>query len=187
MKNDKKKVVLNEKLNEVLDTIGESPFDEPEIFKAVDLEKPRKVEAVTIALTRKSLDLKDFTAKEIADFFSAMRNKIIALKDADGNYKVTPATKNYRFPNFEEVEKFSDLGSELNELYTRQSDLPEDEYENNANKIIAVLTEMDNVLWEVTQLDRDKLTPWEIKLISEQIFAYTTEVENTSMGKPLDI
>lgn len=188
MKNENEKVVLHEKLQEVLDTIGNNPFDEPEIFEAIDVERPRKVKAVKIALERKGLNSKDFDAKEIGMFFNLMKDKISGLKLEDGSYKVTKNTKNYRFPDFEEVELMGDLGLDLNELYKKQSLLVDtSDIEENAANIMQILKDMDELMWVVTGLNKDKLTAWEVKLISEQIFTYATNVDNTSMGKPLSI
>lgn len=186
--NDDNKVILNEQLQDCLDKIGTSPFDEPKIFEAIDSESPKKTKAVKIALARLKLNINDYDAQEMANFFNLMRNKIIGLKLDDGTYKLTEATKNYRFPNFEEVEKFGEFGSELNELYIKQrSTTDEDELSKISKALTKLLKDMDKLMWKVTDLDRDKLTAWEVQLISQQIFAYTQDVQNTSMGKPLSI
>jgi len=186
--NDDNKVILNEQLQDCLNEVGESPFDEPKIFEAIDSESPKKTKAVKIALARKDLDINDYDGLEIANFFNLMRNKIIGLKLEDGTYKTTDATKNYRFPNFEEVEKFGEFGEELNELYQKQRNTTDDDDVSKIGEALKkLLTKMDKLMWKVTDLDKNKLTAWEVQLISEQIFTYTQNVQNTSMGKPLSI
>ena len=185
MKNEENKVVLNEQLQSALDLVGTTPFDEPEIFKAIDSEHPQKAKAVKLALSRKGLDMNLFKATDIAEFYNAMRNKIMALKLEDGTYKSTKATESYKFPNYEEVDYMGELSAKLNRLYNKRVSDKKDKKLDE--EIAQCFLDIDAHLWKITGLNKDDLTPWEISLVSEQIFNFVTEVENTSMGKPLSI
>ena len=181
MKNDNNEVILNEQLQEALDTVGITPFDEPKIYEVIDSEKHKKSDAIKIVLDRKNLKINDFDAQQIATFHSKVVDKITSLTLEDGTYKSTKATENYKLPNYEEVEAITELGYELNDLYTNR------DVDGVQDKVIDILKKMDIKLWEITGLKKDDLTDWEVKLVSEQIFSYTANVEKTSMGKHSNI
>jgi len=193
MKTDTKKVVLNEKLEEVLNALGNTPIDESEIAKALD-EKPLvKSVVLKMALKPSKLKLKDFKAIELAEFFNAISVRITQTKDEEGNFKTTPNTTNFDLPDFEQVEN---LSKELGKMYVNRQEQEklhkqiadgEDVDAKGLKKLVKdfsdILVTLDKLTWEVTGLNKDDLSAWEQNLITEQVYAAVQSVEMTSMGK----
>jgi len=188
------KVTLHEQLQEVLDSLGNTPIVEKEIFEALDAKPLKKSKAVKLALSKKGLKIKDFTGIEIAAFFNDLSTKILATKNKDGVFKSTPLTENFNLPDFEQAEDVSDLLMKLHRNHQEQKAMTEkisngEKLEAKVIKTLVkdyskILTDLQDLAWEISGLKKDDLIEWEQTLITEQIFASVKDVESTSMGKP---
>lgn len=190
--NTKEDVVLNEKLQVIVDNLGSNPNDEPEIAKALDAI-PLKKSVVLLAALKGKYTLKDFKAIELAECLNAIREKVMSFKDADGNYKATPLTNDFNLPNFEEIEELENLVILIENNKFRQKT-----YQDNLkaggkikksemNSIISefndIMMKIDELTWRVAGITKEKLSPWEQQLVAEQIFTSYIQVQKTSVGK----
>ena len=169
-------MLSSEQLNDILDKVGNTPIEEPELFKALDEKTLKRSEIIAKVLERSDLTLEvieDMPAHDVAEFFWAIARKITEFRDGDGNYKTTPATESFRLPNFFEVERVNALMQDLGRLKV-----------DDVDGKLAVFRKLDDLIWEITQLSKDDLTVWEQELVQEQVMACVTDVELTSMGKP---
>ncbi|WBC28535.1 hypothetical protein TPMD03_60 [Thiohalocapsa phage LS06-2018-MD03] len=192
--NDTNKIVVsNEKLKEVLESLGNTPFDEPKIAEAIDEKPLKKSKVVKLALKKSKLKIKDFPANEIAEFYNALVEKITGLTFEDGTYKSTKATENMQLPDFEEHELLLDAGIELENLKAKQKAYMESLTSGNEiepdklNSLVDELTtchdKIDSLVWKVTELNKEDLTSWEQQLVFRQIFDSVADIEKTSVGK----
>ena len=169
-------MLSSEQLNDILDKVGNTPIEEPELFKALDEKTLKRSEIIAKVLERSDLTrevIEDMPAHDVAEFFWAIARQITEFKDSEGNYKTTPATESFRLPNFFEVEQLNDLLQEMGRLPVQ------------AVKVkLEVLQRIDDLIWEITKLRKDSLTVWEQELVQEQVMACVTDAELTSMGKP---
>lgn len=190
---EKKEVVLNEKLQKVLDSLGDNPIKEPEIAKVLDEKPLKKSKAIKLSFKKSKLKLDTFTALELANYFKAMVDKITSTRLPDDTFKSTKATTNFQLPNFEQVEDISELIFKLHKLRKEQGEIQEDvvdgkpidtkKLKKSIKELEKTLVALDNITWEVSGLSKDDLTVWEQTLVSEQIYASVSDVEKTSLGK----
>jgi hypothetical protein len=194
MKNDKKQIVVsNEKLKVLLSKVGNTPIDEPELAKVFDKKPLKKMKALNIVFKREGFNVKDFTAVEVAEFFHALNKRVMDKRDENGIYKTTPNTVDFKLPDFEEVEKLTELLTQLHMNHSKQESLTSlvvDGEDVDSKKVDAlveeltdILTKMDDLVWSITGLDKEKLTDWEQVLMTEQILSTVSEIQKTSMGK----
>jgi hypothetical protein len=171
---EKTTVALNEKLEQAVQALGTNPFEEPEVYAALDETPLKKSQVVKLVLKRHGLKQKDFSAMEIARFFHAIDERVAGVKNDDGSFKTTPGTENFELPDFEQVEELTELTEKI---------ASQDEDNADWDELSAALKRLDELVWESTGLDKTKLTDWEQKLMGAQIFACAIEVEKTSVGK----
>ena len=184
-------MALNEKLQETLSLIGDTPVKEPELFRMLNDPTLKKSVTLQAALDRAELKLTDFTGMEIAEFGRALGTKIAGFKDADGNFKQTSATENCQLPNFLEAEEIAEAGRVLNMAQTKLQSVGEDSeaLKEALSDYAAALTTMRDVAWPVSRIDKEKLNEdeaiagWEEELVLTQVFEATLEIEKTVMGK----
>ena len=86
-----------------------------------------------------------------------------------------------RLPNFIECETIFNLFGELSEIETKQKENPEDV--TVVADLEEALEKLDNLVWKISKLKKDKLTPWEQNLVHEQVLNTVTDVTMTSVGK----
>jgi len=165
------KVVLNEKLQKALNEVGNTPIDEPEIAKALDAKPLKKGSVVKTVLKRLDLKMKDFKPLEIAEFFHAITLKVNSVRDEDGSFKKTPATAECDLPDFEEAEEIQNLWMALIESNDEDRDVKG--------------KELDEIVWKVSGLKKEKLTDWESNLVIQQILQSGYDITMTSLGKEL--
>lgn len=186
---------LNEKLQAVLDLVGNTPIAEPEIAEILEAKVVKKTKVVKLAFSKLDgdLNIKDFPAVEIAEFFSKLTSKIMNKKNEDGVFKSTPNTENLNLPDFEEVEDIFEIIVQLNTNSQQQDeiqknlkngiDVEQEIIDKSIKELTSILKKLDKIVWKVSGLNKKDLTEWEQSLVSEQILASVTEVEKTSVGK----
>lgn len=165
-------VILEKSLQEVLDTVGNSPIAEPEMFELLSATPMKKTKIVKLALEKSDLNQKDFKAIEVAKFFHQLSEKIISLKNKDGSFKSTSLTENCDLPDFEQAE-------EVQELWVKMFEAKDEK------KREKVGDKLDALAWEISGLDKSKMSEWEEKLVVEQILQSGYDVTLTSLGKDL--
>ena len=164
-----------EQLNDTLSKVGTTPIDEPELFQAIEEKTLKRSEIIAKVLERSGLtfaDVAEMDPKVLSEFYAKIREHVTSVRLPDGSFKTTPNTKSFRLPNFLELEEISELMEEA----IKQTD---------GETRDAKMLEMNDKIIQVTKMDTDKLTPWEQVLIISQVFACMSDVEQTSMGKPL--
>ena len=168
-------MISSEQLNDMLNNVGDTPIKEPDLFKALDEKTLKRSEIIATVLQRADVaieEIADLTAHEVAKFYWAIARHVTEFKDENGDYKTTPATESFRLPNFFEVEQLNDLMQEMGRLPAQGIEAK-----------LEVLQRIDDLIWQITRLNKDSLTVWEQELVQEQILACVTDVELTSMGK----
>jgi hypothetical protein len=184
---------MKQELKDALAEVKNTPIDEPKLYDLLTAEPVKKSKVVKNVLKRVDLNINDFSALEIADFYHAIDKKITDKKDADGNFKSTKNTESFNLPNFEEAEALFDLLLQLNKNNQQQDtfqkrlmdgeEVGDKELENSIKELTTILKNLDELTWQISGLKKEDLTEWEQSLISEQIIATVTEIEKTSMGK----
>jgi len=172
MNEETTKVTLTKELQTIIDSLGDTPLDEPELFKALDEKPLKKSKAIKIALARHDLKLKDFkNALDLANFFHALTEKIVSFRDDEGAFKSTENTAEMDLPDFEEAETIQEFWIDLME-------------ETNTKKQAKMNEEFEEIAWEISGLKKAKLTDWEQSLVVQQILQSAYDVTLTSLGKP---
>jgi hypothetical protein len=161
-------------LIEVLELVGDTPLKEPELAEALEQKSFDKSKIIDEVVSRMEnpLDIDQVPAEEVAEFYAALHDHVLGVKNKEGAYKTTPETESYDLPTFRESERIAKLGEDM-------------VVEPDLKKRAKLLTELYAMVWEVTGLDPEKLTPWEQELVASQIFEGVKDIGLTAMGKPL--
>jgi len=166
---------MNEKLETLLEKIEDTPLQEKEIYEAIEKNHPKKSKAIKIALGRDSLKMNDFSAIEIAEFYSKMHDKILSYKDKDGYFKKTKNTENINLPSFEETEEITDLVQKIGNKLSHK----------DASKTIKLSEKLEKMIFDIAGVNKDDLTEWEAGLVTSQITACSIDASMTALGKEL--
>lgn len=185
--------MLNDKLQEIIDALGNTPVAEPKIAELFANGESTKADVINAILSDHDLKIKEFNAIEMATFFNEVYKKIFDKKDVDGVFKSTPNTENMEMPDFEEVEDFINLANELEGLKQVQTELT-DKLVNgertdkkgltdHLKHMEKVVKKLNKLTWKITKLDPKKLTPWEESLVIDQLYQFVSDVQKTALGK----
>jgi len=179
------KVVLHVELQEKLDALGNTPVAEPELYEAGQVDK------ITLAkelLTTKEISEK-YSAKEVGDFIHAAGQHITTLKLEDGTFKSTPNTEECDLPNFFEADELIKIGAKEQSL---REDLKQATLAKNTKKIKKISEEIVEIVekteeraFDISGLDKEKLTDWEKVLVVAQVYASAINASLSSVGKRL--
>ena len=157
---------MQAELQKKLDAIEDTPIKEPGIYELLTATPLNRT-----AVLKKVVgdDINKYPAMELAELFHAITQKVTSLTNEDGSFKSTPLTQECDTPNFEESEQISDL-------YVKMSET------ENAEDIHK---ELEALAWEISKLNKDKLSEWERSLVVSQVLQAAIDVSMTSLGKPL--
>ena len=173
---------MNKELQTKLDSLGNTPFDEPKIYEALTAKVVKK----SVVIEATGIDSSKYLAMDVAKFYRAVHDRILDCKLEDGNYKITEATSDFKLPSFTQVEEVIELMDKMKVLKKEQEIIQgeaEDSKDIDAKKLkktikalTALFEKLDAITWEITGLDKKDLTPWEQSLIAKQVFACITDV-----------
>ena len=171
---------MDGKLTEVLETIGNTPIAEPELYALINKQGVKVSQVAKKVLEKNDLRMKDFSANDVGEFIRTAIEKIISFKDKDGVYKSTQATEDCDLPDFEQAERLTEL---LQKYWKAKGGLEGSALEKELKSIQKA---EDAIIWdEVCGLNREDLTEWEQNLVSEQVKASAYDAIKTAFGNSL--
>jgi len=173
-------VQLPELLVTKLQTLGTDPIAEPDVYSAIESGDP-----ITIALNTLSEDeIKQFTAVEIGSFVHAVDLRIKGYKHEDGTYKSTPNTEDCRIPNFIEADKLRKSFVKQHDLLAKLRVATGKEKEKLIKDTTKSSTDLDNLLMDISGLDKTTLTDWEKGLVITMVAGAANDAFLSAQGKP---
>ena len=202
------KTKLPPQLKTKLETVGNTPIDEPEVYKLA--QENASLTDVLIAIFKKGTRKKEPTVKkEISElnldeavlFARMVVEKVTRHENEDGSVKTTPNTENCDFPNIFQVDEYHKKQKEFEEVIkgyskvkqdTRPLDEMTEEEKTAMNKKLESLNkkstklsqEIDDLCLSFSGLDIDKLTDWEKGLVTTNINKYINKAyAKTMLGK----
>lgn len=168
-------------LLEKYDELGQTPIDEPELFKT--LIDGEGVFAFAKGLASKfGIKASDFPMSDYASFINACKEKITSFTDNEGKFKSTPATENAKMPTFDDLEKLGNLSTELQKSAVDAVNINSEEVRDAFNK---AKKKHQDAIFKVTGVKKKDLTEWEVNLLTENVMSYTADVMNTMLGRSL--
>lgn len=158
---------MHKDLKAVLAELGDTPMAEPKIYDLIsgDGARPSKV----FQMAAPKLDMGKYEAKEVAEFVSKTVDKVTGFRDEDGEFKVTPDTQDCEQPNFQESE----------DLYFLTHDKASETDKEKKKEIEDAIQEK---VWEISGLDKEKLSEWEQMLVVLQIQSAAIDNTKTALG-----
>ena len=185
-------MALNEQLQQALDSVGDTPLKERELYKILIDPLVKKSIAIKLVLQRVNMDMSQFSGMELAQFFRELNTKVTDLRYPDKSFKTTPATENCDLPTFEEAEAIGEAGAE----YAMAKSKLELASKSDPDAVTAAISEysealrkLQDVAWPVSGINRDHLDPeedfrrWEEELVLAQVLSATNDIVNTALGK----
>lgn len=130
---------LPTQLKEKLETLGNTPLDEPEIYETIIKADEDKLRSILF----KDMKEDDFDLFDITDFTIAVTKKVTDSIDEDGMFKTTPALDKMKLPRSSDMK---DIRQMLN---------------NNASEL-----KLSNKFYKIAGLDKKDLTDWEQSLFT---------------------
>jgi len=160
----KKKPTLPKELQEVLDKIGNTPLDEPEIFNAKSVHK-------TIRVVMGDLNIDDFSAADVSNLTKEAYIKVSSIVDDDGYYKTTPAIDKVKLPKTTEIEQLVDCAK----LHVDEATDPDKAQQ-----------EIENKIFEIAGVDKNTLTDWEKEVVTTMTYSYMEAVASNTISEASD-
>ncbi len=170
-----KQELKNSQLKTMLNKVGKTPIDEPEIFSLLTDEPKRAIFKVPqFVIERAKKDIASFESKDLALFYRLVRDKVTDVRYENGKFKSTEKTKDLQNISFEEENELFVLSQELNELGTDD----EDEFEDQVKK-------QQDYIWGIVNISKKGLTDWEINLVEAIVMSQMSDMAKTALT-PLD-
>jgi len=172
--------ILPQPLQDKLNVIGQTPIDEPELFRAITRSDEEGQAVVALALLSTE-EIEKFSAEEIGNFVYAAKRRVTDLQLPEGTFKSTVNTADCKLPNFLE-------GDELQRMAKKQSvflsKLKDDKVSPKVMKEFeAMLKSFNDYALKVSGLDVDTLSEWEKGLVIAQVVGTTTNAFLCATGK----
>lgn len=149
-------VKLPDALEEILNTIGSSPIEEPELYAAINTMKPMEYAKLSL----KGANRDDFDALDIGLFVNRVFLKITSYVDEEGRYKSTPALDKMKLPTTSSIVKIQEAAED------------KDGFEPSVSDALG--------------LDFAVLTDWEKGLAMEMASAFIAAVNGALLGNVVD-
>lgn len=147
---------LPEELQKCLESYGNTPMDEPEIF---ELAKTAKIEDIKEKVV-KELDIDSFSAIDIGTLANRVYKQITDKIDKDGMYKTTPSIDRVKLPKTTQLRKLKQMATEEIEI-----------------------EKIEKELFNIAGVNQEEITEWEADLIRDMTFGYVQAVDSDTLGK----
>ena len=201
------KAKLPKELKEKLESLGNTPIAEPEIYKLAEdnadltdilLEVFKSDENSKQQIAQMS---KDLGLDAMILFARLLVKQVTSFENDDGSVKSTPSTANCDFPDIFQVRDYNKKQSELMEMFKSYSsiksdtraieDMNDDEVKEMNKKMqelnektTAKAKELENMVLEFSGLNIEVLTEWEKQLVQHNINKYIQKAyKDTILGK----
>ena len=180
-----KKTELPQPLQEKLDKIGDTPLKEKDLYEKI-LESPKPSE-LALMIFETEEEILNTSPKDIVAFTREVVKKVSDLRDSEGKLKTTPNVSNCNMPNIIECDKIATLKEKLQEAFKTQFEANQKEdkktLKKNKETIKALGEELDALVWQISGLNKDKLSEWEKRLVGEIVKEYLEDVYAGDVGK----
>lgn len=154
---------LPKELQEVLNSWGNTPLEEPEFFELL-YKEGTTLEQVQEAAA-KNINTDNYNAIEIAILANEVRKKVENKTDKDGVYKTTPAIDKIKLPKVSQIKALKKV----------------------ANKEDITDKEINYEIFKIAEVIEAEITKWEADIITEMYFSYIKLVDNGTIGNIADI
>ncbi len=154
---------LPQELQEVLDTWGNTPIEEPEFFELL-YKEGTTLEQVQEAAA-KNINTDDYNAVSIAILASEVRKKIENKTDKDGIYKTTPAIDRIKLPKVSQIKTLKKIAN--TEDITDQ--------------------QLNEEIFKIAEVKEKDISKWEADLIVDMYLSYIRLVDSGTIGAIADI
>lgn len=148
---------LPKELQEVLDSWGKTPIEEPEFYEMITNQKTTFEQAKEMAV--KDIDIDAFDAIEIGTLASRVQQKIVNKIDEDGKYKTTPMISEIKLPRTTQLKELKKMASEK-----------------------ATDDQINKKIFEIAGVEESELSKWESELVKEMFVGYSNAVDKDTVG-----
>lgn len=152
---------LPQELQEVLDSWGNTPIQEPEFYELINKDGTTLDEVKTMAL--KNLNADDFSALDVAALANRVRHKIIGKIDDDGMYKTTPKIDQIKLPTTSQLKHLKELA---------QTEMSSKDFSNE--------------IYKIADINPKDATEWELMLVEDMFTDFARAVDNNTLGNIID-
>lgn len=152
---------LPQKLQEVLDSWGNTPIQEPEFYELINKDGTTLDEVKTMAL--KNLNADDFSALDVAALANRVRHKIIGKIDDEGMYKTTPKIDQIKLPTTSQLKHLKELA---------QTEMSSKDFSNE--------------IYKIADINPKDATEWELMLVEDMFTDFARAVDNNTLGNIVD-
>jgi len=150
---------LPKELQEVLDSWGNTPVDEPEFFELTKSANLEELKATSV----KDLDIDAFEALDIGTLANRVYKKVTDKIDKDGKYKTTANIDNVKLPKTTQLRALKKLAAD-----GADSDV------------------INKEILKISGVKKKDLIEWEQNLVIEMIFSYVQAVDKDTIGNYTD-
>ena len=154
---------LPQELQEVLNTWGNTPIEEPELYDLL-YKAGTTLEQVQEA-TAKNINPDDYSAIDIAILASEVRKKVENITDKDGVYKTTPTIDKIKLPKVSQIKTLKKMAT------------TEDITDEKLNEEI----------FKIAEVKSKDISKWEANLIVDMYLSYIRLVDSGTIGSIADI
>ena len=163
--------ILPKKLQDILDSIGDNPIDEKEVYELtlqIDKQEKSIIDLVLKYLSEDDMD--EFDIDTIPKFAKKIVKKVTSFKDDDGVFKTTDNLRKWQPPKPSKIKKYEDLMKQAMNIE------PDKALEFNA--------EVEDFILKSCNIDSvDNFTEWEKELVIRQSNEAFRGFYNSYMGK----
>ncbi len=162
-------------LKTILNKVGKTPIDEPEIYTLLkDNPSMAIFEVPDFVITRAKKDINDFDNDELALFYHYVSDKVINTKYGSGEFKSTPNTK--------ELENISFKDRVLLFNLTQKSlSIDADDKEATTD----LIKEQQAFIWKTVNIDKKPLNDWEANLVEAIVMSQALKMAQTALDVDL--
>ncbi len=180
MKNTKNDELKTPQLKTILNKVGKTPIDEPEIYTLIkddDKEGMAFYEVPLFVINRADKEIEDFDSDELALLYRLVSKKVTGAKYDSGEYKSTEATKNLENLSYKNRVTLFSITKKGAKLISDGSPDKDD--------IDDSVKEQKTFIWGVVNLDKNDLTDWEQGLVESICIDQALDVASTALDVEL--
>ncbi len=151
-------VTLPKDLNDFLNTFGNNPLEESELYKAMKTETIEDLKFKIFESKDKNID--DFDTLAASEFASELIKRITNKIDEDGRYKVTPKLENVTLPKSTQLRELKKLATE-----SKDND------------------DVSNMIFKIAGVKKEDLSDWEQEVIMGMYLDFSRASDNALLTK----
>lgn len=169
------KELKNPQLKTMLNKVGKTPLDEPEIFNlGKDNPSMAIFEIANFVIERAKKDIESFDNDELALFYRLVSDRVMNVKYASGEFKSTPNTKELENISFKDRVKLFDLSQKASEIEADDKEATD-----------ALVKEQQAFIWKTVNINKKPLTEWEVNLVEAIVMSQALQMAQTALDVDL--